>query len=552
VHCLRPQGKPVIRIDLRQLPGTSAVLRDYVHHFAALAPFFAREPRDPEAFQAEAAARSRRAYPRRELVEILGEQNAAWGAPRAVQAHLQELGQSDAVAVLTGQQTGLFGGPLYTLYKALTALALARRLRATLGRPVVPLFWLAAEDHDVAEVDHVQLPDRSGAPLTLRFEDWETPRGFLPANLRLGPGIAATLEEVRAHLPSTEFVPWLSEALVHAYAPGRTLADAFARWMTALLGEDGLVLVNPADPRLKRLTAGLLRQELAEAPASAQRILETSEQLRARGYPAQIEARPDAVNYFLLSGGRRPLVREPGGFRLRDSGELIPAATLQRRAEEAPEEFSPNVALRPVVQDALFPTLGYVAGPSELAYFAQLRPVYEQFGVPMPLLLPRAFLTLAEPRILQLLERFHLALPDLTLEPEQLSSRVLHALLPPDVEATLAKARDEVSQIFQGVGEAVAAVDPTLRATVGQTAGHIRGHLDQLERKAVQALKRREADTRQQVLRLCQALMPGGRLQERVFPALPYLAKYGPALLETLRQTIDGPGWDHRLVSLGG
>jgi uncharacterized protein YllA (UPF0747 family) len=170
----------------------------------------------------------------------------------------------------------------------------------------------------------------------------------------------------------------------------------------------------------------------------------------------------------------------------------------------------------------------------------------------MPILLPRAFLTLAEPRFLQLLERFHLALPDLTLEPEQLSSRVLRALLPPDVEATLAKARDEVSQIFQGVGEAVAAVDPTLRATVGQTAGHIRGHLDQLERKSVQALKRREADTRQQVLRLCQALMPGGRLQERVFPAPPYLAKYGPALLETLRQTIDGPGWDHLLVSLGG
>lgn len=542
----------MIRIDIRQLPGTSALLRDYVHHFPALAPFYAQDPRDPDAFRAEAAARSRRAYPRRDLVEILGEQNAAWGAPRAVQAHIEELGQSDAVAVVTGQQTGLFGGPLYTLYKALTTLALARRLRATLQRPVVPLFWMAAEDHDVAEADHVQLLDRSGALLTLRFSAWETPPGFLPANLRLGPGIAATLEELRALLPSTEFVPWLAEVLARAYAPGRTLADAFALWMTALLGEDGLVLVNPADPRLKRLTAGVLRQELAEAPRSAQRILEASERLRAAGYPAQIEARPDGVNCFLLSGGRRALVREPAGFRLRDSGEPIPAAELLRLAEEAPEQFSPNVALRPVVQDVLFPTLTYVAGPGELAYFAQLRPVYEQFGVPMPIILPRAFLTLAEPRFLQLLERFHLALPDLTLEPEQLSSRVLRTLLPPDVETTLAKAREEVSEIFQGVGEAVAAVDPTLRATVGQTAGHIRGHLDQLERKTVQALKRREADTRQQVLRLCQALMPGGRPQERIFPALPYVAKYGPALLETLREAIDGPGWEHLLVSLGG
>jgi bacillithiol biosynthesis cysteine-adding enzyme BshC len=370
--------------------------------------------------------------------------------------------------------------------------------------------------------------------------------------LRLGPDIAALLEEVRTLLPATEFTPWLADTLGRSFAPGRTLADAFAGWVMALLGEDGLVLVNPADPRLKRLAAGVFRQELADAPRSALRILAVSEQLRARGYPAQIETRPDAVNCFLLSEGRHALVREPGGFRLRDTGDLMAAAELQRLAEEAPERFSPNVALRPVVQDTLLPTVAYVAGPGELAYFAQLRPVYEHFGVPMPLLVPRAFLSLVEPRVLQLMERFHLGLPELALEPEQLSSRVLRTLLPPDVEVTLAKARDAVGEIFRGVGEAVAAVDPTLRATAGQTAGHIRGHLDQLERKAVQALKRREADTRQQVLRLCQALMPGGRPQERVVPALPYLARYGPSLLDTLRQSIDGPGWEHQLVSLGG
>jgi bacillithiol biosynthesis cysteine-adding enzyme BshC len=542
----------VIRIDIRQLPGTSALLRDYVHQFAALAPFYAQDPRTPGALAAQAEARRGRAYPRRDLCAVLQEQNLAWGAPRAVQEQIQALGTADAVAVVTGQQTGLFGGPLYTLYKALTTVALARRLRGMLQRPVVPLFWMASEDHDVAEADHVQLVDRSGGVRALRFTGWEAPRGFMPANLRLGPEIAATLEEVRALLPATEFTPWLADTLGRTFTPGRTLADAFAWWVTALLGEDGLVLVDPADPRLKRLAAGVFRQELADAPRSAQRILAVSERLRAGGYPVQIEARPDAVNCFLLSGGRHALVREPGGFRLRDTGDLMAAADLRRLAEDAPERFSPNVALRPVVQDALLPTVAYVAGPGELAYFAQLRPVYEQFGVPMPLLVPRAFLSLVEPRVLQLMERFHLALPDLALEPEQLSSRVLRTLLPPDVELTLAKARESVSEIFLGVGEAVAAVDPTLRATAGQTAGHIRGHLDQLERKAVQALKRREADTRQQVLRLCQALMPGGRPQERVFPALPYLAKYGPALLDTLRQAIDGPGWEHLLVSLGG
>ena len=546
------QGIPVTRIDLRQLPSTSTLLRDYVHRFSALAPFYAQDPREPGAFQAQAEARDRRAYPRRDLCAVLQAQNLAWGAPEAVTDQIRALGAADAVAVVTGQQTALFGGPLYTLYKALTTLALARRLGTALQRPVVPLFWMASEDHDVAEADHVQLADRSGGLRTLRVSAWEAPAGFMPANLRLGPDMAAALEELRALLPATEFSPWLAGTLEGAFAPGRTLAEAFARWMMALLGEDGLVLVDPADPRLKRLAAGVFQQELTDALRTAQHILAVSERLRAGGYPVQIESRPDAVNCFLLSGGRHALVREAAGFRLRDTGELMAAAELQRLVEEAPERLSPNVALRPVVQDALFPTVAYVAGPGELAYFAQLRPVYAHFGVPMPLLVPRAFLTLAEPRFLQLMERFRLGLPDLTLEPEQLTSRVLRTLLPPDVEVTLAKARDAVSEIFQGVGEAVAAVDPTLRATAGQAAGHIRGHLDQLERKAVQALKRREADTHQQLLRLCLALMPGGRPQERVFPALPYLAKYGPALLASLRQAIDGPGWEHQLVSLGG
>jgi uncharacterized protein YllA (UPF0747 family) len=230
----------------------------------------------------------------------------------------------------------------------------------------------------------------------------------------------------------------------------------------------------------------------------------------------------------------------------------MPAADLRRLGQEQPELFSPNVALRPVTQDFLFPTLVYVAGPGELAYFAQLRPLYQAFDVCMPLIVPRAFLTLVEPRMTQLLQRFRLTLADLTLEPEQLVTRVLRAQLPPDFETTLGKARLEVDEIFKGVGEAIAAVDPTLKATVGQTAGHIKGHLDQLERKAIQALKRREAETRQQVQRVREALMPGGRPQERVFPVLPYLAKYGPGVIQTVRNAIDGPGWEHTLLTLGG
>ena len=539
-----------MRLDIRQFPGTSSLLRDYVWAFSRLSPFFVGDPHSPDAYREQSRQRDARTYRRDDLRDVLLAQHDTWGAPPMVRQRIEELRDPRAVAVVTGQQTGLFGGPLYTLYKALTAIQLAAHLRRELERPVIPIFWMASEDHDVAEADHVQLLDRTGSLITVRHASWASPIGFIPANLRLGPAIEKTLEQVWEALPSTEFLPALVDGLGQAYAPERTLAESFARWMVHLLGGSGLVLADGADPALKRLAARILLQEVDEAPRSSQCVLAVSESLRALGYPVQIEARPDGLNCFLLREGRRGLVKDGENFRLRDSRQTIPASDLRRLAQEEPERLSPNVVLRPIVQDEIFPTIAYVAGPGELAYFAQLRPVYQAFHVPMPLIVPRATLTLVEPRIVKLLERFHLGLPDLTLEPEQLASRVLRAQLPSDFDATLAKARDSVGEIFRHVGEAIAAVDPTLRATAGQTSGHIQGHLDQLERKAVQALKRREAETRQQVQRVREALMPGGKAQERVFPALPFLARYGPTLLGTIQAAIDGPGWEHQLLTL--
>jgi len=537
-------------LDVREVPGFSSLVREYVHDFGHLSSYYARNPRVDSEYATLAGLCGDRDYRRADLRAMLLAQQAAWDAPPVVRQRIDELCTPRGLAVCTGQQTGLFGGPLFTVYKALTTVALADRLQQTLRCPVVPLFWMASEDHDVAEADHVHVADRSGALIQVRHTAWRSSDGFMPANLRLGPAIQETLERLRTLLPVTEFSDAVYDALVRAYAPDRTLSHAFAHWMTHLFGETGLVLVDAADPNLKRLAAGVFRREVEEAPRTSAAILDVSQALRASGYPAQIEARPDGVNCFLLQGGRRALARDAAGFRFRDTGEAIPSAALHRMAQESPERFSPNVALRPVVQDTLFPTLAYVAGPGELAYFAQLRPVYAAFDVPMPVIVPRATLSLLEPRIAQLLTRFRLGLQDLTAEPEQLASRILRSQLPPDLGATLAAARQGVDEIFRQVGEAVAAVDPTLKATAGQTSGHIKGHLDQLEKKAVQALKRREADTGQQLQRLRDALMPGGKLQERVYPVLPYLAKYGIALVQTLREQIAGPGWTHQLVTI--
>ncbi len=538
------------RLDVRDLPGFSSLLKDYVHRFDRLAPFYAVDPHVPSTFRDLAASCSKRSYARDELRHMLRARNRAWGAPDIVLQRIDDLCGADGLAVFTGQQTGLFGGPLYTLYKAMTAIAVAGRLEADLGRPVVPVFWLASEDHDIAEADHVVVADQSGTPVVIRHTEWGSP-GFFPAQLRLGPGIQDTLAALWSALPQTEFSAAWQQALGSAYAPAHTLSDAFARWMLHLLGDAGLVLTDAADPTLKQLAQPIFQHELETAPHTSAAILTASEQLRALHYPAQIEARADGVNLFWIREGRRPLVRTDDGFRLRDTGERIPTDTLLKVCRETPEQFSPNVALRPVVQDALFPNLAYIAGPGELAYFAQLKRVYAAFAVQMPAILPRASLTILDARMPRLLERFHLRLSDLTAEPEQLASRVLRAQLPPDVQTTLAEARAQLEAIFARVREQVTAVDPTLNASAGQTGGHLKGHLDQLERKVVQALKRREAETRQQLQRLREGLMPTGKPQERVYPALPFLVKYGPALMSVLDRTISGPGWTHDLVAMG-
>ena len=540
------------RVDIRTLPGFSPLVHDYAHEFSRLSGYFARNPRADEEYTKLAELCDTRDYHRAELRDALLTQQDGWDGTPVARQRIEELCTARGLAVCTGQQTGLFGGPLFTLYKALTAITVAARLERMLRRHVVPVFWMASEDHDLPEADHVWLADRDGRLIRVRHTTWGSPGGFMPANLRLGPAIQDIVEQLRQAMPRTEFSEGLLDALAGTYAPNRTLAEAFARWLTFLLGETGLVLVDGSDPNLKRLAAGILRREIDEAPRTSAAVLKVSQVLRSGGYPAQIEARPDGVNCFLLQGGRRSLARDATGFRLRDTGEVFTPAALHQIAEEAPERLSPNVALRPVVQDTLFPTLAYVAGPGELAYFAQLRPVYDIYDVPMPVIVPRATISLVEPRIAQLLRRFGVGLSDLTHEPEQLASRILRTQLPPDLGATLARAREGVDEIFRQVGEAVAAVDSTLRATAGQTSGHIKGHLDQLERKAVQALKRREADTGQQLQRLRDALMPGGRLQERVYPVLPYLAKYGVGLIRWLREKIDGPGWEHQLATIPG
>ncbi len=523
--------------DVASLPRVNPIFRDYLKGTPVIRDFYRWDPREPQ--ERLLTVLTRRTYPRDKLVIILTDQNRAWGANEALLESITRLRQSQAVTVVTGQQVGLFGGPLYTLYKALTALELARQVESQWHVPCLPLFWMASEDTDFAEIDHVFMPDHHDHVAVVRYTPGDGFGADLPATHALSPSIGeafTTFEQAAGpgYLPD----PVLT-LLKDCYRPGVDLVSAFGRLVSSLLGKRGLILVDPSDPRLKALSRPLFLQEIRTAPASARLVQTAWEKLRGLGYPPQIRLRGEGPNLFYLhEEGRRPLKR----------GD---AEELRHLVQETPERFSPNVVLRPLMESFLFPALVHVGGPHETAYYAQLREVFDHFEVPMPFLLPRATLTLVEGRIERLLKKHDLALPVLFQDPERVVREVLRRALPKTFIAKQRRVLHTIEKNFTELKGLVSTLDPTLTARVGGTEGLVKKQIEEVERLLLRSFKRRNREIQTQVLRVLAHVMPKGELQERVYGFVPYLCRHDLTLIDLIAAAIDGPGWEHRLLYLG-
>ncbi len=536
-------------VAYREIPEYPDFARDYCEGVASVLAFFPHNPHDPSTLIHHLESLASRSYPRREITTLLTEQNRAWGAPTVVLDNIRRLEDPRSVAVLTGQQTGLFGGPLFTLYKALSTVVLSRWIEATHHVPCVPIFWMVSEDHDLEEACRVGVLDPDHQIHILQYDHREAVPETLPATLRLKK-IPEALEELSRLLPPAPFRDEALTALTSCYTPGETLASAFARWMHRLFGRHGLILLDASSPRLKEMGVSLLTREIAEAPRTTTSIEEAGRRMQAAGYPPQLTLRPASVNLFLLDHDRRWIVWEGTGFRIKGESRLRSREELLELAETSPERFSPNVALRPLLQDSLLPTAAYIAGGAEICYFAELTPLYRSLDIPMPPILPRASLTLSDSRSASFLSRHGLTLADLTQEPEALFTTLLRRHLPPEVEKEIHGLGEEISQLFHRLAEIALQVDVTLRPSVGQAEGAVRGQIAQIEKKLLQALKRRQGELRSQIVRVRETLRPRGKLQERQLCALPLLTRYGWSLTDALWEIIEVPGWRHQLISL--
>jgi bacillithiol biosynthesis cysteine-adding enzyme BshC len=502
---------------------------------------------DLDAIERAAERQAAHERPMAAVAGVLARQQEARGADRAAE-RARSLAEPGAAAVVTGQQAGLFGGPLFVLWKALTVVRVARQLEARRGRPVVPVFWVASDDHDFAEIRSTSIIDGAGAIRTLRYAPRHEPAGEPAWAIPLDDTVAALLDELAQALPPAIGRDQAVALASECYRPGVALPSAFAQLVSRLLPE--LVVLEPSDGMLKLLAVPVLARELREGSPTSRLALEAGRDLLAAGYHQQVPVRAGFLNLFaVLDGQRRALAFSNGVVEVRGTRERWPVEEALRRLEDDPRAWSPGALLRPLVQDALLPTAAYVGGPAEIAYHAQIAPSYAHFGIPRPALLPRPSLTLVEPAQARTLDAERLALGDLVGDPEALVSRWAREAYP-DVEAAFARAQDAIEREMAGIEEALAALDPTLRAAAAAARGRALHPVAGLHEKALRALKKRDQGRADRLRRTRDALVPGGALQERGLGLVGLVGRHGPSVLTELEESLDPFARGHQVVRL--
>jgi bacillithiol synthase len=488
---------------------------------------------------------------RRERVSaILQRQNQSWGASPQTLSNLSRF-RSGAAAIVTGQQVGLFGGPMFSIYKALSAVKLAEEATAA-GFEAVPIFWLATYDHDLAEINHVSMPGPDGLLRTLTTSSHSL-AGAPVSEVELGDEILPVVDEAASLLGDSE----ATEILRECYRPGAKLGTAFARFYTRVFAPWGVIVLDAADPELHRVAQPVYRAAAEQAPEIAEALLEKGKALEAAKYHQQVKVTSSSVLLFTLQNGvRTPIQRRSVNgssefvIASETSPEKLSSSELLERIANAPEKFSPNVLLRPVVQDYLLPTLAYAGGAAEAAYFAQAAAVYEKILGRITPIVPRFSATLVESKVQLKLRHYEVTVLDAFQGADAFRNKLAARSLPQDLQTAFEHATKSVEEAFSSLHESLARLDPTLVDASQTGASKIRYQLDRLRERAMAAELRRSEVVSHHAAKLSQALYPEDALQERGIAGVYYLARHGSDLLKNIYESIHTDCLDHQILEL--
>jgi bacillithiol biosynthesis cysteine-adding enzyme BshC len=534
-------------LPFSQIPHTTRLFADFLFDFPRVKEFFPRPPRFIEWAQQESGQVRYDPARRERVAGILERQNRSWGASSKTLENIVRL-RRGASAVVTGQQVGLFGGPAFSIFKALTTVKLADQA-ANNGAECVPVFWLATEDHDLAEVNHVSIPGANWFPQRLTVPTEGLPDAPV-STIRFGAEIEPVVAAAAALLGASEVTGFLREC----YRPGETLGGAFARLFTKLFAGWGVILLDASDPELHAIAAPIYRAAIDRAELLDEALLARGKVLEGAGYHQQVKVTPSSTLLFTLrDGGRVPVHRRTNGSPPPDfliGEEQIPRAELLRRIAAAPHHFSPNVLLRPVVQDYLLPTLAYTGGAAEVAYFAQAAVVYQALLGRVTPIVPRFSATLVEPKPQALLERYHPGLTDLFPGPESVREHLAAHTLSQDVQAAFDHAEANLEKSLAAIRESLARLDKTLVDAANNAGSKMQHQLAQLRSRAARAELRHSEVLARHAELLSNALYPNKTLQEREIGGIYFISRHGLNLLRQLYDTIHTDCLDHQVITL--
>jgi bacillithiol synthase len=537
-------------LPFSQIPHTTRLFTDLLDYSPNIRPYYPKSPIFREWMATEAGQVRYDSSRRQEVASILERQNQSWSASAKTLANIDRF-RKGAFAVVTGQQVGLFGGPMFAIYKALTAVKLANEATEA-GIDAVPVFWLATYDHDLAEVNHVALPTTDGAMQVLTTPSHGV-AGAPVGAVHFGDEINPVVEQAVSLLGETEATQFIRDC----YRVGESLGTAFARLYAKIFAEWGVIVLDPSDPELSRIAQPIYRAAVERSGELATALLERGKDLEQAGYHQQVKVTESSVLLFTTrNGARTPISSRTVGSTTEfvidgeAAAEKLTQTELIHEIEEHPEHFSPNVLLRPVVEDYLLPTLAYTGGAAEAAYFGQTGVVYEALLGRVTPILPRFSATLIEPKLQRLLDKHGLVITDVFDGPEALRKDISAKHLPQDLQAAFEKAKQSFEENFSLVKEKLEKLDKTLVDAAETSRSKMQHQLEKLYSQAARAEAQKGEVVSRHAELLSQSLYPDKGLQERGVGGIYFLARYGSDLLQKLYQTIRSDCHDHQVIEL--
>ncbi len=538
-------------LQFRQIPHTTKLFTDYLSWAPSIQPFYSRSPHFSEWLKDETAAIRYDAARRARVADVLERQNRAWDASPKTIENIGRL-RGGASAVVTGQQVGLFGGPLFSIFKALSTVKLARE-STTAGFDCVPIFWLATTDHDLEEISHVSILGADGSLQKLSTTTHGVPDAPV-GTVTFGSEIEALVEAAATALGDSEVTKYLRKA----YRPGENFGSAFARLFSRMFADSGVILLDAADPELQRIAAPIYTAAVERATELDEALLARGKELEAAGYHQQVKVTPSSTLLFTVRDGSRIAVQRRAKtgsaasaeheFLVKD--EVVSPAEMLHRVQAEPEKFSANVLLRPVVQDYLLPTLAYVGGAAEIAYFGQGAVVYKALLGRATPILPRFSASIVEAKPRALLERYSMTVPDTFLGPEAVRESLAEHTLPADLQSAFDLASSSLKESLGAIQKSLERLDKTLVEAAANAGSKMEHQIEQLRSKAGRAELRQSEILGRHAEVLSNALYPNKVLQEREVGGIYFVARHGLELLQDLYGTLSTECLDHQIISL--